>query len=579
MTATLADYIVATLKASGVRRVYGIPGDSLNGFTDALRRDGEVTWQHVRHEEAAAFAAAGEAAITGGLAVAAASCGPGNLHLINGLWDASRSRVPVLAIAAHIPREEIGSGYFQETHPQDFYRELAVYTELVSIPEQLPRVLEIAMRTAITECGVAVVVIPGEVFLAEAPRNLRVRPVRTATAVVRPGDEALTAAAEVLNKAKAVTILAGAGVAGAHGELIELAASLKAPIVHALRGKEFVEYDNPYDVGMTGLIGWSSGYRAMEHCDALLMLGTDFPYRPFYPPEGTPIIQVDVRGEQIGRRAPVEVPLVGTVKDTARALLPLLKPKSDSGHLDTMLAHYQRSRRRIDALATSTRDRSGIHPQLVAATIDRLATEDAVFTADVGSPTVWAARYLRMNGRRRLVGSFTHASMANALPQAIGVQASQLDRQVVALSGDGGLAMLLGELITLRQQGLPVKIVVFNNGALAFVELEMKAAGIVNYATDLGKVDFAGIATASGLFGVRVERAADLEVALRSAFAYDGPALVDVHTARQELAMPPKITFEQAKGFTLYATRTILSGGGDEILELARTNLRDLRIE
>jgi pyruvate dehydrogenase (quinone) len=487
--------------------------------------------------------------------------------------------VPVLAIAAHIPREEIGSGYFQETHPQDFYRELAVYTELVSIPEQLPRVLEIAMRTAITECGVAVVVIPGEVFLAEAPRNLRVRPVRTATAVVRPGDEALTAAAEVLNKAKAVTILAGAGVAGAHGELIELAASLKAPIVHALRGKEFVEYDNPYDVGMTGLIGWSSGYRAMEHCDALLMLGTDFPYRPFYPPEGTPIIQVDVRGEQIGRRAPVEVPLVGTVKDTARALLPLLKPKSDSGHLDTMLAHYQRSRRRIDALATSTRDRSGIHPQLVAATIDRLATEDAVFTADVGSPTVWAARYLRMNGRRRLVGSFTHASMANALPQAIGVQASQLDRQVVALSGDGGLAMLLGELITLRQQELPVKIVVFNNGALAFVELEMKAAGIVNYATDLGKVDFAGIATASGLFGVRVERAADLEVALRSAFAYDGPALVDVHTARQELAMPPKITFEQAKGFTLYATRTILSGGGDEILELARTNLRDLRIE
>ncbi|GAA1246434.1 ubiquinone-dependent pyruvate dehydrogenase [Pseudonocardia aurantiaca] len=579
MTATLADYIVSTLKVSGVRRVYGIPGDSLNGFTDALRRDGEVTWQHVRHEEAAAFAAAGEAAITGELAVAAASCGPGNLHLINGLWDASRSRVPVLAIAAHIPREEIGSGYFQETHPQDFYRELAVYTELVSVPEQLPRVLEIAMRTAISERGVAVVVIPGEVFLAEAPRNLRVRPVRPTTAVVRPGDEALTAAAEVLNKAKAVTILAGAGVAGAHGELIELAASLKAPIVHALRGKEFVEYDNPYDVGMTGLIGWSSGYRAMEHCDALLMLGTDFPYRPFYPPEGTPIIQVDVRGDQIGRRAPVEVPLVGTVKDTARALLPLLKPKSDSGHLDTMLAHYQRARRRLDALSTSTRDRVGIHPQLVAATIDRLANEDAVFTADVGSPTVWAARYLRMNGRRRLVGSFTHASMANALPQAIGVQASRLDRQVVALSGDGGLAMLLGELITLRQQELPVKIVVFNNGALAFVELEMKAAGIVNYATDLGKVDFAGIATASGLFGVRVERAADLEDALRSAFAYDGPALVDVHTARQELAMPPKITFEQAKGFTLYATRTILSGGGDEILELARTNLRDMRIE
>ena len=579
MATTIADYIVATLKASGVRRVYGIPGDSLNGFTDALRRDGGVTWQHVRHEEAAAFAAAGEAAITGELAVAAASCGPGNLHLINGLWDASRSRVPVLAIAAHIPREEIGSGYFQETHPQDFYRELAVYSELVSVPEQVPHVLEIAMRTAITERGVAVVVIPGEVFLAEAPTSRTVRPVRTTTPVVRPGDDQLAAAAGVLNKAKAVTILAGAGVAGAHDELIELAASLKAPIVHALRGKEFVEYDNPYDVGMTGLIGWSSGYRAMEHCDALLMLGTDFPYRPFYPPDGTPIVQVDVRGGQIGRRVPVEVPLVGTVRDTARALLPLLKPKSDSGHLDTMLAHYQRARRRLDALSTSTRDRSGIHPQLVAATIDRLATEDAVFTADVGTPTIWAARYLRMNGRRRLVGSFTHASMANALPHAIGVQASRLDRQVVALSGDGGLAMLLGELITLRQQRLPVKVVVFNNGALAFVELEMKAGGIVNYATDLENPDFAGIATAAGVFGVRVEHAADLEGALSAAFAYDGPALVDVHTARQELSLPPKITVEQAKGFTLYATRTILAGGGDEILELARTNLRDLRSE
>lgn len=579
MPTTFADYVVATLKASGVRRVYGIPGDSLNGFTDALRRDGEVTWQHVRHEEAAAFAAAGEAAISGELAVAAASCGSGNLHLINGLWDASRSRVPVLAIAAHIPREEIGGGYFQETHPQDFYRELAVYSELVSIPEQVPHVLEIAMRTAISKRGVAVVVIPGEVFLAEVPTNLKVRPVRTPTPIVRPDDDALAAAVEVLNKAKAVTILAGAGVAGAHHELIELAASLKAPIVHALRGKEFVEYDNPYDVGMTGLIGWSSGYRAMEHCDALLMLGTDFSYRPFYPPEGTPIIQFDVRAEQIGRRASVAVPLVGTVKDTARALLPLLKPKSDSEHLDTMLAHYQRARRSLDALATSTSDGSGLHPQLVAATIDRLATEDAVFVADVGTPTIWAARYLRMNGRRRLIGSFTHATMANALPQAIGVQANQLDRQIVALSGDGGLAMLLGELITLRQQQLPVKVVVFNNGALSFVELEMKAAGIMNYGTDLENPDFAGIANAAGLLGVRVERAADLEGALSAAFAHNGPALVDVQTARQELALPPKITLEQAKGFALYATRTILSGGGDEILELARTNLRDLRAE
>jgi pyruvate dehydrogenase (quinone) len=579
MAKTCADYIVATLKASGVRRVYGIPGDSLNGFTDALRRDGDVSWQHVRHEEAAAFAAAGEAAITGELAVTAASCGPGNLHLINGLWDACRSRVPVLAIAAHIPRDEIGSGYFQETHPQDFYRELAVYCELVSIPEQVPRVLEIAMRSAISKRGVSVVVIPGEVLLADQAADLKVRPVSMTAPVVLPNDEALAAAAAVLNGAKAVTILAGAGVAGAHEELIELAASLKAPIVHALRGKEFVEYDNPYDVGMTGLIGWSSGYRAMEHCDALLMVGTDFPYRPFYPPEGTPVIQIDVRGEQIGRRVPVEIPLVGTARDTARALLPLLETKSESGHLDTMLAHYQRARRRLDALSTSTRDRGGIHPQFVAATVDRLATQDAVFLPDVGTPTIWAARYLRMNGQRRLVGSFTHATMANALPQAIGVQASQPGRQVVALSGDGGLAMLLGELITLRQLHLPVKVVVFNNGALSFVELEMKAAGIVNWGTDLDNPDFAAIATAAGLFGVRVEHAADLEAALTAAFAHDGPALVDVRTARQELSLPPKVTLEQAKGFTLYATRTILSGGGEEILELVRTNLRELGSE
>jgi pyruvate dehydrogenase (quinone) len=579
MSTSVADHIVAVLKASGVRRVYGIPGDSLNGFTDALRRDREVEWLHVRHEEAAAFAAGGEAAITGELAVVAGSCGPGNLHLMNGLWDASRSRVPLLAIAAQIPREEIGGGYFQETHPQDFYRELAVYTELVSIPEQLPRVLEIAMRTALTKRGVAVVVVPGEVFLADAPKGLTARAVRTTTTLSRPDDDALRAAAGVLNHARAVTILAGAGVAGAHDELMQLAAALKAPVVHALRGKEFVEYDNPYDVGMTGLIGWSSGYRAMEHCDALLMLGTDFPYRAFYPPDGTPIIQVDVRGEQIGRRAPVAVPLVGTVQDTARALVPMLERKSDTEHLDAMLAHYERARRHLDVLATSGDDADGLHPQLVAATIDRLATDDAVFLPDVGTPTIWAARYLRMNGHRRLVGSFTHATMANALPQALGVQASQPGRQVVALSGDGGLAMLLGELISLRQLRLPVKVVVFNNGALSFVELEMKAAGLVNFATDLDNPDFGAIARAIGLYGVRVERSADLEAAVKAAFAYDGPALVDVRTARQELSLPPKITLDEAKGFTLYATRTILSGRGDEIVELVRTNLRNLRNE
>ncbi len=572
---TVADNIVATLKASGVRRIYGLPGDSLNGFTDALRRSGDITWEHVRHEEAAAFAAAAEAAITGDLAVVAASCGPGNLHLINGLFDANRSRMPVLAVAAHIPRQEIGSGYFQETHPQDLFRECSVYCELASIPEQFPQILEIAMRTALERRGVAVVVVPGEVFLADSSAGWKVRPVLKTESVLRPDDRSLAAAADVLNQSNRVTILAGAGCAGAHGELVKIAAALKAPVVHALRGKEFVEYDNPYDVGMTGLIGFSSGYRAMEHCDALLMLGTDFPYRAFYP-EGVPVIQVDVRGEQIGRRVPVEVALVGTVRDTVDALLPLLAMKNNSEHLDRMTAHYRRARARLDRLATEGSGGSPLHPQFVAATIDRLADDDAIFIPDVGTPTIWAARYLHMNGKRRLIGSFTHGTMANALPQGIGAQASQPGRQVVALSGDGGLAMLLGELITLRQQHLPVKVFVFNNGALAFVELEMKAAGFVNYGTGLDNPDFAGIARAIGLFGATVGKADELEAALKAAFAYDGPALVDIRVAPQELALPPKVSLEQAKGFALYTTRTILSGNGDEIIELAKSNLRQL---
>ena len=401
---------------------------------------------------------------------------------------------------------------------------------------------------------------------------------RAVTSVMRPDDRSLAAAAEVLNAAGRVTILAGAGCAGAHDQLIVLAEALKAPVVHAFRGKECVEYDNPYDVGMTGLIGFGSGYRAMEHCDALVMLGTDFPYRQFFP-QGVPVIQVDVRGERIGRRVPVQVPLVGTVKDTVDALLPLLTVKGDTGHLDRMTAHYRRAHARLDHLARPGHGGSPLHPQFVVATIDRLAAPDAVFTADVGTPCIWAARYLKMNGTRRLIGSFSHGSMANALPHAIGAHASQPGRQVVALSGDGGLAMLLGELLTLRQQQLPVKVVVFNNAALSFVELEMKAAGIITYGTDLDNPDFAGIARSAGLFGARVEKADELEDALQAAFGHDGPALVDVRIARQELSLPPKLSYGPIKGFTLYATRTILSGEGSELIELAKTNLRELEVE
>ncbi|MGG7466455.1 ubiquinone-dependent pyruvate dehydrogenase [Plantibacter sp. YIM 135347] len=569
--ATVAETVVATLKASGVKRVYGIPGDSLNGFTDALRIDGDLDWVHVRHEEAAALAAAAEAELTGELAVTAASCGPGNLHLINGLYDANRSRVPVLAIAAHIPSSEIGSTYFQETHPQDLFRECSVYVELVSIPEQLPRVLEIAMRTAVERRGVAVIVVPGDVMLQQAV-STAASVIRAASPRILPSEDELTRAATFLNGAKKVTILAGAGTAGAHAQLVATADALAAPIVHALRGKEHVEYDNPFDVGMTGLLGFSSGYRAMLSCDVLLMLGTDFPYPQFYPGKAT-VIQVDIRGEQIGRRHPVDLALVGSVKDTLDALLPKLQRSTDRKHLDDSVKHYTKTRKGLDELATADHDDQPIHPQYLAKVVNDVASDDAVFIPDVGSPVVWASRYLTMNGRRRLIGSFSHGTMANAVPHAIGAQASHPGRQVVALSGDGGLTMLLGELITLTQNALPVKIVVFNNSSLNFVELEMKAAGFVNYGTELVNPDFAKLAEAMGIHGERVERASDVEGAIKRAFAHDGPALVDVVTARQELSVPPTITAEQVKGFTLYALRTVMSGRGDELLDLANTNI------
>jgi pyruvate dehydrogenase (quinone) len=568
MHQTVAQQLVTTLTRAGVQRVYGLPGDSLNGFTDALRRDGSLAWVHVRHEEAAAFAAGAEAALTGELAVCAASCGPGNLHLINGLYDANRSGAPVLAIAAHIPSAEIGGAYFQETHPQELFRECSVYCELAGSVEQFPRVVEQAMRAAIERRGVAVLVVPGDVLETEAPKMATRPAIRRTQTVSRPDDAALDAAAAAINGAERPAILAGAGCEGAHAEVIALASALKAPVVHTLRGKEHVGYDNPFDVGMTGLLGYTSGYRALEQCDALIMLGTDFPYRQFYPEDAT-ILQVDVRGEHIGRRVAVDHPLVGTVKDTVTALLPRLEPKRDARYLEKMQDEHTKALGKFEDLADGA---TPMRPETVAHAINALADDDAIFIPDVGTPVIWAARYLKPNGRRRLIGSFNHGSMANAVPQAIGAQASHPGRQVVTLSGDGGLAMLLGDLITLSQNALPAKIVVFNNGALSFVELEMKAAGIVNFGTELENPDFAAVATALGLHGQRVSDPKDLDAALRTAFAHDGPALVEVMVARQELSLPPTITREQVKGFALWGARTVLSGRGDELIDLARTN-------
>ena len=568
----VADLLVDVLAETGVQRIYGVSGDSLNGITDSIRTSKRIQWIHVRHEETAAFAAGAEAHLTGRLAVCAGSCGPGNLHLINGLYDCHRSRVPVLAIAAQIPSNEIGSGYFQETHPEHLFAQCSHYCELVSQPEQMPRVLEIAIQTAISRRGVAVVTLPGDIGFRDAvergPRLHFAEPKPT----VRPSDNEISELARILNDSKKTTILAGAGCAEAHEELIALAGTLKAPVVHALRGKEFVEYDNPFDVGMTGLLGFSSGYHAMMNCDTLLMLATDFPYQQFYPEDAT-IIQVDIRGEQIGRRTKVDLGLIGDVKTTLTALIPKLQMKNNSAHLNDSLAHYREARKGLDDLATGEPGRKPIHPQYVAKMLDELAAKDAIFSCDVGTPTIWAARYLTMNGKRRLLGSFTHGSMANALPQAIGAQVSHPGRQVIALSGDGGLAMLMGDLLSLQQLQLPVKIIVLNNSSLAFVELEMKAAGIVDFGTDLRNPNFAKMAEAAGLLGLRAETPEQVVPMIEQALKHDGPALVEVLVSRQELSMPPTITVDQAKGFGLFMLRAVLSGRADEIVDLARVNV------
>ena len=570
--ATIAEVLVETLVAAGVKRVYGVAGDSLNGMTESIRKHKSIEWLHVRHEEVAAFAAGAEAHLTNELAVCAGSCGPGNLHLINGLFDCHRNRVPVVAIAAQIPSREIGSGYFQETRPEHLFKDCSHYCELVSQPDQMPRVLAIAMRTAITKRGVAVVIIPGDVALRECPAAAISLGIQNSASVIRPSQHELEKASEILNRARRVTILGGAGCEGAHDELIAVAERLKAPIVHAMRGKEFIEYDNPYDVGMTGLLGFSSGYHAMMNCDALLMLGTDFPYQQFFP-KSAKIIQVDIRGDQIGRRTPVDLGLIGSVKDTLAVLTPLLDDSRDRSFLDICLNHYKHARKGLDDLAVGEPGRTPIHPQFVARMVDELAAEDAVFTCDVGTPTVWASRYLHMNGKRRLLGSFIHGSMANALPQAIGAQAAFPGRQVISLSGDGGLAMLLGDVLTLKQLRLPVKLVVFNNSSLGFVELEMKAAGLIDYGTDLVNPNFAKLAEAADILGLRVEKPECLGPALQRALAHDGPALVEVIVNRQELSMPPTITVQQALGFSLYMVRAVLNGRGDEVVDLAKTNL------
>jgi pyruvate dehydrogenase (quinone) len=568
---TIAQLLVDTLIKAGVSRIHGIVGDSANAIAHEIRQTKVIEWCHYRHEEAAAFAAGAEAQLTGKLAVCIGSCGPGNLHLINGLYDAHRSMAPVLAIATHIPSTEVGTSYFQETDPKALFKGCSHYCELISSAGQMPRVLQTAMQHAIGQRGVGVIVLSGDVAFQEVENSSMRHGLLASRPVVRPSDAELGSLAAMLDEHEKITLLCGSGCRDAHDEIMCLCETLSSPVVTALRGKQYVEYDNPYDVGMTGLIGFESGRLAMERCDVLLMLGTDFPYQDFYPLQAK-IVQIDIRPENLGRRAAVHLGLVGDVKETLKVLLPLLASKVARYHLDFCLAHYEQVRHQLDKKAAMDRSDTVVFPEYVAAEFSKQADNDAIFTCDVGTPTVWAARYLKMKKGRRLLGSFVHGSMASAMPQAIGAQFAYPDRQVICFSGDGGFAMLMGDLLTIRQYKLPIKIVVFNNGLLGFVAVEMKGMGYPPFATNLDNPDFALMAEAIGIKGVLVERPEQLAPAISEALAWHGPVLLNILVNPSELPMPPKIELGQAKGFSLYMGRQILDGNLGEVVQTIDTN-------
>ncbi|MFE2373236.1 pyruvate dehydrogenase [Streptomyces sp. NPDC059398] len=572
----VAEQFVDILVRAGVERLYGVVGDSLNPVVDAIRRNPALDWVQVRHEETAAFAAGAEAQVTGKLAACAGSCGPGNLHLINGLFDAHRSMAPVLALASHIPSGEIGLGYFQETHPDRLFQECSHYSEMISSPQQMPRLLQTAIQHAIGQSGVSVVTLPGDIAGATAPDRTGESALVTSRPTVRPGEAEIEKLARLIDEADRVTLFCGSGTAGAHAEVMEFAERVKSPVGHALRGKEWIQYDNPYDVGMSGLLGYGAAYEATHECDLLLLLGTDFPYNAFLP-DDVKIAQVDIRPEHLGRRTKLDLAVWGDVRETLLALTPRVKAKTSRKFLDKMLKkHADALEGVVKAYTRKVEKHTPIHPEYVASVLDDVADGDAVFTVDTGMNNVWAARYLTPNGRRRVIGSFSHGSMANALPQAIGAQFTDRNRQVVAMSGDGGFSMLMGDFLTLVQYDLPVKVVVFNNSALGMVELEMMVGGLPSYGTTHHHSDFAAIARAAGAYGVRVEKPKQLAGALADAFKHKGPALVDVVTDPNALSIPPRISADMVSGFALSASKIVLDGGVGRMVQMARSNLRNV---
>ena len=578
MAEDFAQQIVETLERNGVKRIYGLVGDSLNPVSDAVANS-NIEWIHVRNEEAAAFAAGAESLVTGELAVCAASCGPGNTHLIQGLYDSHRNGAKVLAIASHIPSQEIGSKFFQETHPEKIFQECSGYCEMANSPEQGARILHHAIQSTMAGKGVSVFVMPGDIAgqdAADVPL-LESTIARGDDKRVFPDAGEAARLVQAINEAETVTLFCGVGAANAREEVLQLAEKIKSPIGHSFGGKMHIQYDNPFDVGMNGLLGYGACYEASHEADLLILLGTDFPYNDWLP-DGN-VAQVDIKGENIGRRAKIQYPVVGDVKSVIENILPHVEEKKNRKFLDKMLKeHAHLLETVIENYGTKKPEKATpIQPEYAANLIDELADEDAVFTVDTGMCNVWAARYITPNGKKDELASFRHGTMANAVPQAIGAQAADRDRQVITFSGDGGVSMMLSELITVQQHNLPVKMMVFNNSSLGMVKLEMMVAGLKEFQTDHAQVNYANIAEAVGIKSFRVEKPQDLEKTIKEAFAYDGPVLVEMVTDPDALSLPPNFDWTMIKGFTESAVKTVLDGGIGNMVELARSNLRNIK--
>lgn len=564
------------LVSAGVKRIYAVTGDSLNEVNDAVRLNGKIEWIHVRHEETGAYAAAAEAQLNGQLACCAGSSGPGHVHLVNGLYDAHHSGAPVLAIASTVLSGEFGTKYFQETGTSSLFKDCSYYNEMAITPNQMPRMLQAAMQTAISRKGVAVVGLPGDLAAKKAIPSVSSEKVFVTNPEIVPSDEEIRKLAELLNAAEKVTLFCGVGAKEAHPEFVALSKKLNAPVAYSFKAKMDIQYDNPNEVGMTGLLGMPSGYHSMHNAEVLVLLGTDFPYAPFLPGNNK-IVQIDIKANRLGRRAKLEMGLCGDVKKTLQALLPMIIQKQKDDFLREELQRYQEVKEDLDIYVKDQGKEDKIHPEFVASTIDKLASDDAVFTVDTGMTCVWGARYLQATGKRQMLGSFNHGSMANAMPQAIGASLAYPKRQVLALCGDGGLSMTLGDLATIVQYKLPVKVIVFNNHSLGMVKLEMEVAGLPDWQTDMYNPDFALVAESMGMKGYTIRKPEDVENKLRQALDHEGPALVNVITDPNALAMPPKIELKQMFGFAQSMYKLLLNGKSQEVIDTITSNYKHLK--